>query len=225
MSKRPLRSTKSAATMVALCVVAFVHGFVAHVAAQGTQTAGFVLVNTVASPEPIMASYNGKDILSSPGLRQGSATSGLGVDVGSGVLSVTHPELGTAETALEIDPATTPIVVAFAEIDPPGPGKPAKRKLALHMLQTKPSKQAAFRVFYAAGKNAEAARVSLNKQATTLSPWLEKNIPGRSLDITAGDKPVGNSEGEADESCAVFIARDEAKGLFAVFVPEIIYRW
>jgi hypothetical protein len=193
--------------------------------AQAGQLAGFVLVNAVGSKSPIMASYNGKAVLMEPGLSQGSATSGLGVQSGSGTLSVSHPDLGTAEAPLEISPGTTPIVIAYAEMEPAKPDVPPKRKLALKMLQAAASKSPQFRVLYSADPKSAPAKLSLNKEEVALAPWRVKTIPGSSLDIVSDKTSVDSTTLEQPESCAVFVARGEDGGLFAVFVPEIIYSW
>jgi hypothetical protein len=211
--------------VIAACIALLGLALSENGAAQGAPLAGFVLVNMVASPDPIMASFNGKAVISSRGLQQGRATSGLGVNVGSGTVSVSHPELGSAEAVLEIKLGATPIVVAYAEIEPAKPGQPAKRRIALNVIPAKPSKEPLYRVFYAAASASPAADLMLNKQAVSLPPWRVQILKGRNLTIATREAEIGNLNMEGKDSCAVFIARDEDKSFFAVTVPEIIYTW
>lgn len=213
------------AFVVAASIAIFCTAVVGNAAAQNAEISGFVLVNAVASSDPIMASYDGKSVLAPPGLRQASATSGLGVGVGSGVISVSHPTLGSAEAAMEIKVGTTPIVVAFTENTVAKPGQPAKQKIALQVLPAKSSKQPLFRVFYAAGKSDSAVNLKLNNKAATLLPWRSQMIQDSNLSVVVGETSIGNFSLEGSEPNAVFIARDGKNGFFAVSVPEIIYNW
>jgi len=197
------------------------------VTAQSTDMAGFVIVNALSSEEPIQAAYNGKQVLLEPGLSQGQATSGLGVSVGSGVLSIQHPVLGSEEIPLEIKLGSTPIVVVYTEkTGRSSPGQPEKAKLASRVSLAAPDdQQASFQVVYVADRNSPSVNCKLNGKDVTLSPWRPQTVQGATLRLAAGDKELETYEQETKEKVFCFVARKDDGQLLTVFVPQIIYAW
>jgi hypothetical protein len=194
--------------------------------AQSPELSGFVLVNAVVSEQPIMARFNGQKVLKEPGLAQGRATSGLGVPTGAGTLTVDHPELGSADIPLDIAVGTTPIVVAYVEVEAAGANAPPQRTLSLKALPSREDKtKSLFQVYYAAGPKEAPLRCMVNSAAVALEPWKGQRVDGSSLDLKIGDEEVGAVVQEEQGLWYAFVAAAPEGKYLSICVPQIVYRW
>jgi hypothetical protein len=188
-----------------------------------SEISGLVLVNCVASDQPVMATFSGKPVLLEPGLAAGSATSGLGVPTGAGVLQVTHPEFGSAEISLEIAKGATPIVVVYAEKEPATSEK--KAKLVLRQTQSNPSTTASFSLVFVADRQTASLSATANGKPLQLAPWRPQKIESANLRLEASGAEIYSTEQEGPAAWYVFVAAKQGGDFLAVGVPQTIYEW
>jgi hypothetical protein len=191
--------------------------------APATPLAGFVFANAITSNQSADVTANGKK-LTRKGLNSGTATSGLGLPVGSYQLQISVPNMTPAAATIPINVGTTPIIVAYREqsIDPTT--RRAKEAVKLLQLPALPQKEK-YIISTINVEPKEAFAAAASGQSQTLQFGKPGVFETKSIKISdaKGTSETVEVDERASYYCFVFRKADGKIG--TVLVPQMIYTW